>query len=137
MKAVPNSGVIRLTIGTTSTSNRWPNVGSGSKKESAHTPHATSIRIAITGKPMVFYAYDFETYRDSIRGFYFDYMPVAPGPVVRTSAEVIEHLHDLAGVQTGYADRYAEFRRTFCHLEDGHAADRLDWLTERTAAPLR
>ena len=89
---------------------------------------------AVTGKPMLFYAYDLERYRDSLRGFYFDFTPVAPGPVLPTSADVIEHLQDLPGVRRSYADRYAEFRRTFCHLEDGHAADRLDWLTERTAA---
>jgi hypothetical protein len=42
-------------------------------------------------------------------------------------------------VNRAFADRYADFRRTFCHLEDGHAADRLDWLTDLTSPrlPLR
>ncbi len=88
---------------------------------------------AVTGKPMVFYAYDLENYRDALRGFYFDFSPVAPGPILRTSAAVIDQLHDLAGMNAAFADRYADFQRTFCHLDDGHAADRLDWLTQRTA----
>ena len=39
---------------------------------------------ALTGKPIVFYAYDLDRFRDEIRGFYFDLLPQAPGPVVRT-----------------------------------------------------
>jgi CDP-glycerol glycerophosphotransferase len=90
---------------------------------------STMFDFAVTAKPILFYAYDLERYRDSLRGFYFDFTPVAPGPILRTSAEVIDQLHDLPAMNAAYADRYAEFRRTFCHYDDGHAADRLDWLT--------
>src|SRR5215213_10738215 len=43
---------------------------------------------AVTGKPMVFYTYDLAHYRDSVRGFYFDFLPEAPGPVVQTTPEL-------------------------------------------------
>jgi CDP-glycerol glycerophosphotransferase len=89
---------------------------------------------AVTGKPILFYAYDFEKYRDSLRGFYFDFTPVAPGPILRTSADVIDELYDLTAMNAAFADRYAQFRRTFCHYDDGHAADRLDWLTRRAGS---
>ena len=80
---------------------------------------------AVTGKPMVFYTYDLEHYRDDLRGFYFDLAEVAPGPLVRTSAELVEAIADTDVAASHLADRYAHFRRTFCSLEDGHATDRV------------
>ena len=78
---------------------------------------------ALTGKPIVFYAYDLERFRDEIRGFYFDLLPQAPGPVVRHEDELVEALlhHDPAV----WAERYAGFRATYGCLEDGHATDRV------------
>ena len=40
---------------------------------------------AITGRPILFFTYDLDRYRDSVRGFYFDFVPEAPGPVVSTA----------------------------------------------------
>lgn len=80
---------------------------------------------AVTGKPMVFYTYDLEHYRDDVRGFYFDLAEVAPGPLVRTSSEVIEAIADSDVAASELADRYARFRDTFCSLEDGHATERV------------
>jgi CDP-glycerol glycerophosphotransferase len=79
---------------------------------------------AVTGKPMVFYAYDLEHYRDSVRGFYFDFVPTAPGPVVETMPDLIGALTGLDAVQEEYRGRYDRFRAEFCHREDGHATDR-------------
>jgi CDP-glycerol glycerophosphotransferase len=78
---------------------------------------------ALTGKPIVFYAYDLDRYRDEIRGFYFDLVPHAPGPVVRTEDELVDALLHLC--PGDYAERYRVFRDTFGHLEDGHASDRV------------
>jgi CDP-glycerol glycerophosphotransferase len=80
---------------------------------------------AVTGKPMVFYTYDLEHYRDDVRGFYFDLAEVAPGPLVRTSSELVEAIADTDVAASEPADRYARFRDTFCSLEDGHATDRV------------
>jgi CDP-glycerol glycerophosphotransferase len=80
---------------------------------------------AVTGRPMVFYAPDLERFRDSIRGFYFDLEPVAPGPVVDDPDDVAHALSDLPALQRRYAERYDAFRRTFCHLEDGMATERV------------
>jgi len=86
---------------------------------------STMFDFAVTGKPMIFYAYDLPAYRDTLRGFYFDFEPVAPGPVVSTSAALVQALSDLSAVGTRYAGPYEEFRRTFCHLDDGRATARL------------
>lgn len=88
---------------------------------------------AITKKPIIFFAYDLDAYRDSLRGFYFDLEPLAPGPVVRTTDEVIAALQDSEGVRRAYQHRAEEFRRTFTYLEDGHAGERLRPVFERAA----
>jgi CDP-glycerol glycerophosphotransferase len=43
---------------------------------------------AVTGKPMIFLTPDIEMYV-SDRGFYFDFVAEAPGPICHTTAEVI------------------------------------------------
>src|SRR4051812_18815020 len=97
---------------------------------------STMFDFAVTGKPMLFYTYDLESYRDSLRGFYFDFEPLAPGPVLQTSGQVIAALQNLGEVSRHYAERYAAFRRLFTHLDDGHAGDRLRWLyAERAREP--
>ena len=86
---------------------------------------STMFDFAVTGRPIVHYAYDLEDFQSSIRGFYFDLLPEAPGPVVRSSEEVVEVLGDLAATTTAYADRYAAFRQQYACLEDGHAGRRV------------
>jgi CDP-glycerol glycerophosphotransferase len=80
---------------------------------------------ALTGKPIVLFAYDLVHYRDVLRGFYFDLPEITPGPVLTTAEEVLEALADLDGVRTQFDDRYEKFRARFCHAEDGRAADRV------------
>jgi CDP-glycerol glycerophosphotransferase len=80
---------------------------------------------AVTGKPILLFTYDLERYRDDLRGFYVDIADVAPGPLLRTSRELVDALRDVDAVVTSCADRYADFRATFCALEDGHASDRV------------
>ena len=77
-----------------------------------------------TGRPMVFFTYDLESYRDELRGFYFDFEAEAPGPLVTHTSGVIDALRDLDAVQAEYADRYAHFRDRFASLEDGNAGAR-------------
>ncbi|SNS32528.1 CDP-glycerol glycerophosphotransferase [Geodermatophilus pulveris] len=90
---------------------------------------------AVTGKPVLLFAYDLDHYRNDLRGFYVDLEEVAPGPVLATSAELVDALADLDATTAPHAARYARFRETFCHLEDGHATGRvLDLLTPSAAA---
>ena len=47
---------------------------------------------ANTGRPMLFFTYDLDGYRDDIRGFYFDFAATVPGPLLATSDELAEAL---------------------------------------------
>jgi CDP-glycerol glycerophosphotransferase len=86
---------------------------------------STMFDFAVTGKPMIFYAYDLAAYRDSLRGFYFDLEPVAPGPVVSRPAELRDALTALRHGLPTRRRRYRRFQQTFCSLEDGLATERL------------
>jgi len=77
---------------------------------------------AVTGRPIVFYAYDLAKYA-SKRGMYIDLPQLAPGPVLSTSAEVVEALRSIDEVAAAHADRYDAFRATFAG--DGKATARV------------
>jgi CDP-glycerol glycerophosphotransferase len=76
---------------------------------------------ANTGRPMLFFTYDLEQYRDELRGFYFD-LDVMPGPKLRTSAEVVAAVRDADAVRAQHDDVYRSFRDTFCAFDDGTAS---------------
>ncbi|WP_161604974.1 CDP-glycerol glycerophosphotransferase family protein [Cellulomonas massiliensis] len=76
-------------------------------------------------RPMVFFAYDLERYRDELRGFYLDYDTQVPGPVVRTNEELVDTLDRLDDVWPGYGERLEEFRQRYGPLDDGNASDRV------------
>jgi len=79
---------------------------------------------APTGKPMLFFTYDLEQYRDSLRGFYFDFETEAPGPLLATSEQVIAAIADADAVASAHRAAYSAFTAKFCPLDDGKAAAR-------------
>ena len=89
---------------------------------------------AVTGKPIVLFAPDLERYRDSVRGFYFDYEDWAPGPVTTTPDELASALGRLEELGTEWGSRYQAFVDRFCPHEDGAAGRRV---TERLLSLLR
>ncbi|MGK5534372.1 CDP-glycerol glycerophosphotransferase family protein, partial [Streptomyces sp. URMC 129] len=80
---------------------------------------------AHSGRPMLFFTYDLEHYRDTLRGFYFDFTEKAPGPLIKTSDALIEAIRDLDAVRAAYADKYAAFVKEFCEPSDGLATARV------------
>ncbi|MDQ0796060.1 bifunctional glycosyltransferase/CDP-glycerol:glycerophosphate glycerophosphotransferase [Streptomyces sp. B1I3] len=77
---------------------------------------------AQTGRPMLFHTYDLEHYRDTLRGFCFDFENLAPGPLVPTSQGVVEALRDPGAATAAHREAYDRFRASFCDLDDGTAA---------------
>ncbi|GAA3060149.1 hypothetical protein GCM10017562_26370 [Streptomyces roseofulvus] len=76
-------------------------------------------------RPMLFFTYDLEHYRDRLRGFYFDFENDAPGPLVETSDDLLTAIREIDEVQVAYQEKYDEFHHQFCDLDDGHAAGRV------------
>jgi CDP-glycerol glycerophosphotransferase len=87
---------------------------------------------AVTGRPILFFTYDLAEYRDSLRGFYFDFEAEAPGPLLPDSAGVIEAIRDVDAVAAGHRDAYQRFTARFCPLDDGKAGARV---CDRVFAP--
>jgi CDP-glycerol glycerophosphotransferase len=85
---------------------------------------STMFDFAVTGKPLLFYTYDMDRYRDELRGFYFDLSSDPPGPLANTTGELVKQLQRLPRLPDEYRYAYARFRRKFCPHDDGHATDR-------------
>lgn len=80
---------------------------------------------AILNRPVLFFTYDLESYRDNLRGFYFDFEQDAPGPLLYDTAEIIEQVHLIENGEFEFSERLAEFRKVYCSLEDGAASKRV------------
>lgn len=74
-------------------------------------------------RPCLFYAYDLEEYKDNLRGFYFDFIEEAPGPIVSTTPELIEAIKHFNPEL--YRDKYVAFKNKFNHADKGNASDQI------------
>jgi CDP-glycerol glycerophosphotransferase len=79
---------------------------------------------SVTGKPMIFLCPDLNQYR-ALRGFYFEFEDEAPGPILKSAAEVVEVLKNLGKSKAKYAQKYKNWRKKFNRLEDGKASARV------------
>lgn len=77
-------------------------------------------------RPIIFYTYDIDLYRDKLRGFYFDLEKEAPGPVVSTTEGVLEEIMKFTRDGLGeFEKKYDTFYNNYCYLEDGLASKRV------------
>ena len=78
-------------------------------------------------RPMLFYAYDYEHYRDNLRGFYFDLEKDAPGPFVVNKLEFYAKLKQFMDSSTfyEYQPKIENFHKEFSQWEDGNGSAKL------------
>ncbi len=76
-------------------------------------------------KPMVFYMYDLEEYRDDIRGFYLD-IEELPGIITEKEEDLIEAIKGICRKEKNIEveRKYKAFNEKFNYLEDGKASKR-------------
>ena len=74
-------------------------------------------------RPIVFYMYDLEDYRDNIRGFYLE-LEELPGKIVKTENELIDEIKFIND-KFEYNSKYEIFNKKFNYLDDGHASKRV------------
>jgi CDP-glycerol glycerophosphotransferase len=72
-------------------------------------------------KPMIFFAYDLNNYKDNLRGFNLDFENEAPGPIVSTSDEIINEILKLDTIKSRYSDKINSFNRKYCQYENGNS----------------
>jgi CDP-glycerol glycerophosphotransferase len=79
---------------------------------------------AVLDRPIVVYAPDWQAYR-LMRGVYFDITAEPPGAVATTFADLLDLFRTGAVDDDAAAKARSQFRRRFCSLEDGRAAERV------------
>ena len=78
---------------------------------------------ALLRRPIVLFAYDYTEYLAG-RGTYFDLVEAAPGPMVRTTEELVEAVAGVLADPGPWAERYERFLTDYCGQEDGRASER-------------
>ncbi|MCD7760781.1 MAG: CDP-glycerol glycerophosphotransferase family protein [Clostridiales bacterium] len=83
---------------------------------------STMFDYAVLRRPILFYMYDLEQYRDRLRGFYFD-LNELPGPILTEEAQLAPAIRATEGFV--WDERWEAFRQRFAPLDDGQAARRV------------
>ena len=73
-------------------------------------------------KPMIFFAFDLDTYFD-FRGFYYDYDELTPGPVYKTTADIIDYIRNIESRFD--REEVISFKDKFMSSCDGHATEKI------------
>lgn len=81
---------------------------------------------AILDRPILFYMYDLEQYRDEMRGFYLG-LEELPGQIVQDEADVLTEILKQCPADDGSNSvvQHDEFNQRFNYLNDGKASERL------------
>ena len=86
---------------------------------------------AILNRPMIIYAYDYENYRNNLRGFYFNIFEKFPGPIVENTPDLVDSIKNYKFED--YEGKYTEFLEKFTSYDDGNASSRIvDLILEKT-----
>ncbi len=86
---------------------------------------------SIIKRPMILYAYDYEKYRDNIRGFYFNIFEEFPGPVVENTPDLIDSVINYDCKE--YEKKYKRFLNKYTSFDDGNASSRIvDLIREKS-----
>ena len=75
-------------------------------------------------RPMLFYMYDLDEYKNNLRDFYFD-LDILPGPIVKQEDDLIKEIKNIDNYDVTYHDKYIKFNKKFNYLDDGNATKRV------------
>ncbi|OKL49480.1 hypothetical protein BSR29_00515 [Boudabousia liubingyangii] len=78
-----------------------------------------------TYKPILFMVPDLEHYRDELRGFYFDFENEAPGPLLKSTDDIVKSIKKIGVVFQNYRMKYDLFVNKYAPRDDGYAAHRI------------
>ncbi|MBE6498979.1 MAG: bifunctional glycosyltransferase family 2 protein/CDP-glycerol:glycerophosphate glycerophosphotransferase [Methanobrevibacter thaueri] len=76
-------------------------------------------------RPILYYTYDLDKYENVLRGFYIDIHSEVPGPLLKTTDEIIDAIINIEDVKAEYKEKYDIFYERFCGIEDGDASKRI------------
>ena len=76
-------------------------------------------------RPILFYAYDLEEYRNNLRGFYMDYDNDLPGPIIKTEKQLYHAINNIERYDLAYKNKYITFIKKYLPKDDGMATKRI------------
>lgn len=80
---------------------------------------------AILQRPMLFFTYDYDNYKDNLRGMYFDFKEDAPGPLVENTDDLIEEILHIDDYSEKYKEQIEHFTKKFIQYDTGNASKEL------------
>lgn len=82
---------------------------------------------SILKRPMIFYAYDLEVYKDNIRDFYFDIYEEVPGLIIKDNEELIKVLKcfDKDSYLESFEEKYNKFNKKYHQYDNGNASKKI------------
>ena len=84
---------------------------------------------SILKRPMFFFAYDLDKYKNELRGFYFSYSGEMPGPISVTTEELIRDIKNYSPDE--YSEKYEKFCKKYNSVDDGKASTKVMELLEQ------
>ena len=75
-------------------------------------------------RPMLFYMYDLDSYKNNLRDFYMD-LDELPGPIAKTQEELEYNLENIEEISSKYKEKYKKFNEKFNYLDDKDATERV------------
>ncbi len=82
---------------------------------------------AILKRPMFFFTYDLEFYKNNLRDFYFDMVEEVPGPIVMNTEELIKEIAEFTeeSYMEKYGEKYNKFTEKYNEFDDGTASSEI------------
>ncbi len=75
-------------------------------------------------RPIIFYMYDYDEYKNELRDFYINEDEL-PGPIVKQENELTEAVKKTDSLVPDYRNKYESFNKKFNYLDDGHSSERV------------
>ena len=75
-------------------------------------------------RPILFYMYDLDEYKNKLRDFYID-LKELPGPIITEEEELIKEIKNINKYDEKYKKIYQKFNQKFNYLDDKNAAKRV------------
>lgn len=75
-------------------------------------------------RPMLFYMYDIDDYKDNLRDFYIS-LDELPGPIAKTQEELENNLKNIDKEFKKNKEKYEKFNKKYNYLDDGNASERV------------
>lgn len=80
---------------------------------------------AVLKRPMLFFTYDLDEYRNKLRGFNIDIETEAPGPLLFTSDEVIDAIEHIDDTVEQSKERVDAFEKKYIPYECAHSSKKV------------